>query len=159
MIGFLTIPEKSYNDSRCAKTCPINHSIYLNESCTENIKKNYDLFSELHFKQSGVEGENCNLINLCLMIFINEIEPQYLSNMIQNLDNINVEQLFENRNTYESINREILDIMDERSNSPNILNRIVVNKLLSKKVTNKIIKFIIENGLFGPCRYVIPISL
>jgi len=157
LIGFLTVPEMSYNNSRCIQSCPINNPTY-GKSCTDEIKRNFEITRELHFKQPSIEGENCNLINLCLMIFINELGPEYLSNMIQNIDKINVDQLFLNQTNFHDLNTLITQFVSEKVYNNNILNHILMNKLLIEDVIEKIMEYISQNGIFGPCQYVIPIQ-
>ena len=157
LIGFLTVPEMSYNNSRCIQSCPINNPTY-GKSCTDEIKRNLEISGELHFKQTGVESENCNVINLCLMIFINELGPEYLSNMIQNIDKINLDQLFLNQTNFHDLNTLITQLVSEKVYNNNILNHMLMNKLIIEAVIKKIMEYIIQNGIFVPCRYVIPLQ-
>ena len=168
LIIFLTLPEDTLNNSRCIKKCRLILS-QCNEISMENIINN-------RLKITGIDGENCNIINLFLMICINKLSPEYILNMIQNLDNIDEQMLFKNNNDMTKINNNIKEKSKQFSeNSQNIFNNILVNKLimnktkqLSQNIANDIFvnRLIINNLkdsikdilsiLLEPCTYRLP---
>ena len=110
------------------------------------------------------------------MICINTLTPDYISNMIENLDNINEQMLFKNSNDMTEINNNIKEKSKQYSqNSQNIFNNILVNKLIMDKtkqlsqniandifVNRLIINYLkdsikdILSTLLKPCTYELP---
>ena len=152
IIFFLTLPEKTLNDSRCVKSCRIG-------LCTEGILSDITTTGKLHLKQNSPDGNNCNIINLCLMIFINELGPQYISNIIQNLDNI-TEDIFINTMDFIEINTEISNDSNKQLTkyNRNILNNVLNTKIMIEKIHIKIERYLESTGVFAPCTYDLPIK-
>lgn len=149
---FLTLPEKTLNDSRCVKSCHIG-------SCTEGILSDITTTRKFHLKQDSPDGDNCNIMNLCLMIFINELGPEYISNIIQNLDNI-TEDIFINTMDFSEINTEISNGSNEQRKkyNRNILNNVLNTKIMIEQMRIKIEQYLESHGVFVPCTYVLPIK-
>jgi hypothetical protein len=148
---FLTTPENAFNDARCVRSCSLNE-----QQCIQKIKKKYDKSGgELHIKQPGPTGKNCNMVNLCLMIFINELGDKYIENLILNLETISEDILFySNDHTFDTLNDEISETVSQQTYNSNILNNILNNRIAINKINEKIGEFLKRDGLFSPCRYM-----
>jgi hypothetical protein len=153
MITFLTTPENTFNDSRCIKSCKID------KLCPKEIQDTFYKTKEFNLKETANGGENCNIINLCLMIFINELGPEYISNIIKNLDNIS-DDIFINEMDFSALNTEILDFVNEESNkyNRNILNNVLNTKIIIKQINIKIQEYLVSHGVFAECNYTLPIK-
>ena len=150
VLTFLTTPEHTHNDSRCVRSCTVKDN-----ECFKEIKNMYDKDGQLHVKQPGTTGNNCNLINLCLMLFINEIGDEYIENFIVNLDKIDSEILFYlNDYTFDALNDEILEFVNHQTYNSNILNNILNTKSAIHEINAKIVQFLKRDGLFSPFRYI-----
>jgi len=155
LVVFLTTPEKTFNNSRCITSCSINN---FGNNCTDDINEAYTkTYGQLHIKQTGIDGYYCNLINLCFMIFINEIEPQYLDNLIKNLDTLHIDRLYKNSINFDTINSELSEYISSLRFNNNVLNNLLNNKLIINKINKMIETFLKTNGLFVPCNYSLPI--
>jgi len=155
LIVFLTTPEKTFNNSRCIKSCPINN---FNSNCTDEINEAYTkTYGKFYIKETGTDGYNCNLINLCFMIFINEIEPHYLDNLIKNLDTLDLDRLYKNSMNFDGLNSELSEYISSLRFNNNVLNNLLNNKLIINKINKMIERFFETNGLFVPCNYSLPI--
>lgn len=148
---FLTTPENAFNDSRCVRSCKLNE-----RQSIQKIKKKYDKSGgELHIKQPGPTGENCNMVNFCLMMFINELGDEYIENLILNLETINEDILFySNDHTFDALNDEISEVVNQQTYNSNVLNNILSTKTVIDEINTKIIQFLKRDGLFSPCRYM-----
>jgi hypothetical protein len=153
MTTFLTTPEKTFNNSRCVKSCDILH--FIKNDCAEEIQKGLSDTGIFPLKQKDNTGDNCNIINLCLMIFIQKLGPEYISNIINNLDNIK-DDIFINKMDFSNVNKEIIDYINGRYNN-NILNNILGNKLIIHHIQKYVNTFITTHGVFGPCTYRLPL--
>jgi hypothetical protein len=150
MIRCLTLPEDSFNNVRCIMSCGLT-----DRDCAQNIKKNHDEHGDFHIKQPGPGGENCNMVNFCLMMFINELGDTYIENIILSLETINEDILFySNDHTFDTINDEISEFITQQPYNGNILNNISINKKVIEKISEKIGEFLKRDGLFSPCRYI-----
>jgi hypothetical protein len=155
LIIFLTIPEKTFNRSRCLKSCPIT---IWGSNCPEEIQKKMQEKGILYIKEAGKDGFNCNLINLFLMNTINKLEPEYLNNLIKNLDNPNLERLYINNSIdYMSINQEISSYVRSLNYNSNIFNNLLNNKLIGNKINITIETFLKTQGLLNNCNYDLPL--
>ena len=155
MFVFLTVPEKTYNNSRCAKSCKIN------SVCQTDIKNKFDETAEFHLKETnGNQGDNCNIINLFIMFIINELGNEYISKIIENLDNIN-DDIFINSIDFTEIHTQITDLVNEQKleYNTNIIYNIKQAQVIANKVYNKIEEFILKNGLFSECKYELPLKI
>jgi hypothetical protein len=151
VLTFLTTPENTLNDSRCVRSCSVS---VKDHDCFTEVKKTYDTDGQLHEKQPGTTGNNCNLINLCLMLFINELGDDYIEIFIVNLDKIDSEILFYlNDHTFDTLNDEILEFVNHQTYNSNLLNNILNTKSAIHEINAKIDQFLNRDGLFSPCRY------
>jgi hypothetical protein len=148
---FLTTPENAFNDARCVRSCSLKE-----RQCVQKIKKKYDKNGgEFHIKQPGPTGKNCNMVNFCLMMFINELGDTYLDNLILSLETINEDILFySNDHTFDTLNDEISEVVNQQTYNSNILNNILSTKEVIEKISEKIDQFLKRDGLFSPCRYM-----
>jgi len=152
---FLTTPEKTFNTSRCIKSCPITN---MHSTCPSKIKLKLQETGNIQIKEPGKDGYNCNIINLFLMICINELEPQYLNNILVNLDFINDNLLFMNDTIdYNLLNRQIIDYILSLTYNTNLLNNILNNKLIINKINDILGDFLKTEGLLQKCNYILPI--
>lgn len=152
VLTFLTTPEKTLNHSRCVRSCSVS---VKDDACFTEVKKTYDADGQLHVKQPGTTGNNCNLINLCLMLFINELGDEYIENFILNLDKIDSEILFYlNDHTFDTFNDEIMEFVNHQTYNSNLLNNILNTKSAIHEINAKIVQFLNRDGLFSPCRYI-----
>jgi len=150
MLTFLTIPEKTFNNSRCIISCS------LKEKCKEKILKDFERNNILYLKQEGKSGYNCNIINLCVMIFILDLGTQYIRNIIENLDNI-TDDIFINHMDFNDINRTIVGIVSNRTYNNNILSNNSNNKWSIDEINDEITTFLHDHGLFSSCTYKLPL--
>ena len=149
VIKFLTLPEDSFNNVRCIRTCG------LNDECIPDIKKNHEDHGEFHIREPAPLGTNCNLVNFCLMMFINELGDNYIENLILNLETISEDVLFySNDHTFDTLNDEISETVSQQTYNSNILNNILSTKTVIDEINNKIDQFLKRDGLFSPCRYM-----
>jgi hypothetical protein len=148
---FLTTPENAFNDARCVRSCSLS-----SRECVQKIKKKYDKNGgEFHIKQPGPTGENCNMVNFCLMMFINELGDEYIENIILSLETINENILFySNDHTFDTLNDEISEIATQQTYNSNILNNILSTKKVIDDINTKIVEFLHRDGLLSPCRYM-----
>ena len=148
---FLTTPENAFNDARCVRSCSLDA-----KQCVQKIKKKYDRNGgELHIKQPGPTGENCNMVNFCLMMFINELGDEYIENLILSLETINEDILFySNDHTFDTLNDEISEVVNQQTYNNNLLNNILSTKTVIDEINKKIVQFLKRDGLFSPCRYM-----
>ena len=148
---FLTTPENAFNDARCVRSCRLTE-----RECVQKIKKKYDRNKgEFHIKQPGPTGENCNMVNFCLMMFINELGDTYIENIILTLETINEDILFySNDHTFDTLNDEISEVVNQQTYNSNILNNILSTKTVIDAINAKIVEFLHRDGLFSPCRYM-----
>jgi hypothetical protein len=155
VITFISVPEQTFNYARCMKSCKLSYD----HKCIQEIRDNYihDKKS-FNLKQKGEDGYNCNIINLCLMIFINKLGPEYISNIIYNLDNISLEKLNINQTNFDEFHTEILDCYNKLNHS-NVIENIINNKAINDKFVSikKKIQNLLDTGLLGPCNYELPL--
>ena len=150
MIRCLTMPEDSFNSVRCIMSCGLN-----DRGCVQDIKKNHDEHREFHIREPAPLGTNCNLVNFCLMMFIHELGDEYIENLILSLDTINEDILFySNDHTFDTLNDEISEFINQQPYNGNILNNVSINKEVIEKISEKIGEFLKRDGLFSPCRYM-----
>lgn len=150
MIKCLTLPEDSFNNVRCIISCGLN-----DQDCAQGIKKNHDAHGDFHIKEPGPLGTNCNMVNFCLMMFINELGDTYIENLILSLETINEDILFySNDHTFDTINDEISEFITQQPYNGNILNNISINKEVIHKINEKVEQFLKRDGLLSPCRYM-----
>ena len=154
LIVFLTTPEKTFNNSRCIKSCPINN---FGSNCPDEINQAFTKTGKLHIKEAGTDGYNCNLINLCFMIFINELPPEYLDNLIKNLDTLNLDRLYKNSMNFDGLNSELSEYISSLRFNNNVLNNLLNNKLIINKINKIIETFLKTKGLFIHCNYSLPL--
>jgi hypothetical protein len=150
MLTFLTIPEKTFNNSRCIISCS------LKEKCEQKILLDISRNKLVGFKQEGKSGYNCNIINLCIMIFIMELGPDYIRDIIENLDNI-TDDIFINHIDFTDINAKIVKSVSKKKYNHNILTNNSNNRICIDKINYKITNFLTEHGIFGPCTYKLPL--
>jgi hypothetical protein len=146
MITFLTTPEHTFNNSRCLISCP------LTGSCPSKIKQIYEEKNKLHDKETEL-SENCNMINLVLLILINEIEEEYIDNLIQYLNLIDLDYLFYNQYNFNKLNNEISEFVSLQQYNNNIINNYLNNQLIIEYLVEKISNFLITDGIFGPMKF------
>lgn len=162
IMRFLSLPEKStFNKSRCAKSINISEQINIDSETTQNNK----------FQK----GEHCNIINACIMIFIYELGDDYISNIVQNLDNISEDRLLHditidfhsiNMNIKEKLSMTLDDLkyMNEEMGEEgtdynnNIFNNILLINQMKVIVILTIMEFISIHGIFSKCTYVLPLK-
>ena len=150
MIYCLTMPEESFNNVRCIMSCGLN-----DRDCVQDIKKNHDEHREFHIREPAPLGTNCNLVNFCLMMFINELGDKYIENLILSLETINEDILFySNDHTFDTLNDEISEFITQQPYNGNILNNVSINKEVIEKISEKIGEFLKRDGLLSPCRYM-----
>jgi hypothetical protein len=150
VIKFLTLPEDSFNNVRCIRSCGLNDN-----DCIPDIRRNLHLSGELHIKEPAPLGTNCNLVNFCLMIFINELGDEYIENLILSLETINEDILFySNDHTFDTLNDEISEIATQQTYNSNIFNNILNNQFVIKKINEKVDQFLRRDGLLSPCKYM-----
>ena len=89
------------------------------------------------------------------MIFIQKLGPEYISNIINNLDNIK-DDIFINKMDFSHVNKEIIDYINGKYNN-NILNNILGNKLIIHHIQKYVNTFITTHGVFAPCTYRLPL--
>jgi hypothetical protein len=155
VVNFLTVPEKTNNYARCMKLCRISPN---DNKCIEEIRGKYIYDKKNNLKQSGKDGYNCNIINLCLMIFINQLGPEYVSNIIYNLENISLDKLFVNQTNFDEFHTEILDL-NNILNQNNVIGNIINTKKIKYKlglIKNKIHN-LLQTGLLSACCYELPL--
>ena len=156
MFTFLTIPENTNNKSRCAKSCDMRWP-----DCPLDIQTKFNTTNEFQLKDTTENvGENCNIMNLFIMLLINELGPAYISNIITNLDNIN-DDIFINSMDFTEINRQILAFMNEQKlvYNNNIIHNIKHTRIITRDVYEKMEEFILKNGLFSKCTYQLPLKI
>jgi len=162
MIRFLSLPEKStFNKSRCAKSI--------------NISEKINIDSEMMNNNKFQKGEQCNIINACIMIFIYELGVDYISNIVKNLDNISEDNLLHNTSIdFDSIDIKIKERLvmtlkyfenmkdgsDEEGTdyNQNIFNNILLINQMKVIIIMTIMEFISEHGVFSKCTYVLPLK-
>jgi hypothetical protein len=150
VIKFLTLPEDSFNNVRCIRSCGLNDN-----DCIPDIRRNVHLSGELHIKEPAPLGTNCNLVNFCLMMFINELGDEYVENLILSLETINEDILFySNDHTFDTLNDEISEIATQQTYNSNILNNILSTKTVIDAINTKIVDFLRRDGLLSPCKYM-----
>jgi len=150
VIKFLTLPEDSFNNVRCIRSCGLNDN-----ECIPDIRRNFHLSGQLHIKEPAPLGTNCNLVNFCLMMFINELGDEYIENLILSLETINEDILFySNDHTFDTLNDEISEIVTQQTYNSNIFNNILNNQFVIKKINEKVKQFLRRDGLLSPCKYM-----
>ncbi len=157
MIRFLSLPEfTTFRKSRCGK---IN-----------NISRQINIDSEMMKNNKFEKGEQCNIINACIMILIYELGVDYISTMVKNVDIISEDRLM---NTtwidFHSIDMEIkeklsamytyfINTMDGTDLNNNIFNNILLINQMKLVVITTIMNFISEHGVFSKCIHAIPLK-
>jgi len=153
---FLTIPEQTFNQSRCLRSCPITNNWQV--KCPAEIQEKMVEKGKLYIKEEGKNGLNCNIINLFLMNCIDKLDPEYLDDLIQNLDNPNLKKLFINNSIdFMSMNREISSYAGSLNYNTNIFNNLLNNKLIGNKINETLELFLKTQGLFNNCNYTLPL--
>jgi hypothetical protein len=167
LFQFMTTPENTYNRSRCLLSKKIMSPM---REDSEQLK------DTINIKQSGRLGINCNIINLSLMIFINELAKNGLiSNIITNIDRIDNNSLFYNNTDTSNVDKLIIDTFNNnRDELQFVFGNNILNNLLSIKgvvmeqqeINREIVKILssdnsplILNSVFRECVYRLPLKL
>ena len=152
LIVFLTLSESTYNNGRCIKSCALVDRNMCQHKIMDDYVRNNNTFK---LKASSPESDNCNLINLFLMICINNLSLEYISNMIENLDAIKTDLLFKNNIDFTPINRKYVDY-----STTNYKRNIFYNILINKHIIHDLktdIKMLSSNLIYGNCDYELPL--
>jgi hypothetical protein len=89
---------------------------------------------------------------------IDKLDPEYLDDLIQNLDNPNLKKLFINNSIdFMSMNREISSYAGSLNYNTNIFNNLLNNKLIGNKINETLELFLKTQGLFNNCNYTLPL--